>query len=159
MDVTTITAASQSLKSVKDLLAAVFEAKVDAEAKPKILEAQARLGEVQDTLFVLREHLFHLQEERNQLKSELAASEAWLAKLNQYELSLASGGGIVYRYKGEPTHFACPSCINTQQIHILQDNRTISGKYRCTGCNSEFPIEPRRKVEPLPTQHRWPSEG
>lgn len=159
MDVTTIASAYQSLKSAKELLTVVFEAKVDAEAKPKILEAQARLGEVQDTLFSLREQLFQLQEERNQLKSELAAAQAWQSKLDQYELTKTSGGAVVYRHKAEPVHFACPSCVNKQQIQILQDNRTISGKYRCTGCNSEFPIEPRQQVDPIPIQHHWSSGG
>lgn len=68
MDVATITGAYQGLKTAKEILGTVFEAKVDAEAKPKVLEALSKLGDAQDTLFALREELFSLQEENNALK-------------------------------------------------------------------------------------------
>ena len=46
MDATSITGAYQALKAVKDILTGAIEAKVDADAKAKILEAQIRLGEI-----------------------------------------------------------------------------------------------------------------
>lgn len=144
MDVASIAGAYQGLKVVKELLTAAFEAKVDAEAKPKILEAQSRLGEIQDTLFGLREQLFQLQEERGQLQSQLTAAQGWNERFGRYELANTPGGAIVFRFKGEPAHFACPSCVNKQEIHVLQDNRTFSGKYRCTGCESEYPVQLRK---------------
>ena len=54
MDVATISGAYQGLKAAKEILAAAFEAKVDAEAKPRVLEALSKLGDAQDALFALR---------------------------------------------------------------------------------------------------------
>ena len=142
MDVATITGAYQGLKAAKEILSAAFEAKVDAEAKPKVLEAIQKLGDAQDTLFALREELFALQEANNALKQQIAEAASWKERADQYELVKTSGQAVVYKFKGQPEHYACPSCFNSQNIHILQTNRTMSGKYRCTGCNSEFPIEP-----------------
>jgi predicted RNA-binding Zn-ribbon protein involved in translation (DUF1610 family) len=155
MDITTITGAYQGLKAAKELLTVAFDAKVDAESKPKILEAQTRLGEVQDALFMLRERLSELQDERNSLRQQLEASEAWKGKIDKYELTTTAGGAVVYAFKSTPPHYICPSCINKKEIHPLQNNRTLTGKYRCTGCSSEYPIEERQRMEPLPTQGSW----
>jgi hypothetical protein len=159
MDLTSITGAYQGLKTAKELLTVAFDAKVDSEAKTKIIEAQAKLGDVQDTLFGLREHLFALQEERNQLQAQLASADSWAKKLDQYELTRTIGRAVVYESKNEPKHYACPSCINKKEIHILQDNRTLSGKNRCTGCDKEYPIDPRQEQrwETLPTRSPWSS--
>jgi hypothetical protein len=156
MDIASVTGAYQGLKAAKEILTAVFDAKVDAEAKPRVLEALQKLGDAQDTLFTLREELFALQEANNALRKEIADSNAWDTRANQYELTKTSGEAVVYKFKGQPEHYACPSCFNTKQIHILQTNRTLSGKYRCTGCESEYPIEPQRKMPPLPPSNNSP---
>lgn len=150
MDISAVTGAYQGLKAAKDILGVVFDAKVDAEAKPKILEAMEKLGRAQDTLFELREELFKLQELNNSLKEELATAKGWQARADQYQLTGTPGGGVVYEFKGTPKHFACPSCFNKKEVHILQDNRTFSGKYRCTGCTSEYPIQPQKRTPPPP---------
>ena len=156
MDIATITGAYQGLKTTKEILTGLFDAKVDAESKPKILEAQAHLGEVQDTLFTLRDELFKLQEEGNKLRQLLDQANAWESQIEKYDLVETAGGAIVYKSKTQPEHFACPSCFNKKEIHILQNNRTMSGKYRCTGCTNQFPIEPRERINmPPPTNNSW----
>lgn len=150
MDISAVSGAYQGLKAAKDILGVVFDAKVDAEAKPKILEVMEKLGQAQDTLFELREELFKLQEANNALREELATAKGWQARVEQYQLTQTPGGAVVYESKGMPKHFACPSCFNKKEIHILQDNRTASGKYRCTGCESEYPIQPQKKPPPSP---------
>lgn len=158
MDVASITGAYQGLKAAKEILGAAFDAKVDAEAKPKVLEALHKLGEAQDILFALREELFSLQEANNALRKEIAESASWQSKADQYELTKTPGEAVVYKFNGRPEHFACPSCFNSKTIHILQTNRTMSGKYRCTGCGSEFPVEPQKKFAPIPVSRGggWP---
>ena len=145
MDVATITSAYQGLKAAKEILGAAFDAKVDAEAKPKVLEALQKLGDAQDALFALREELFSLQEANNVLRQQIAESKSWQTKADEYELTKTRGEAVVYRFKGQPEHFACPSCFNAKAIHILQPNRTMSGKFRCTGCGSEFPVDPQQR--------------
>ena len=142
MDPISLAGAYQGLKAAKDILTTLFEAKVDADAKPKILEAQGKLGDVQDALFVLRERLSELQQERDELKAELATTRAWQAQAIQYELATTPGTAVVYKYKDEPEHYACPSCFNKREIHILQDNKVMAGTYRCTGCGANYPVKP-----------------
>jgi predicted RNA-binding Zn-ribbon protein involved in translation (DUF1610 family) len=158
MDIATVTGAYQGLKAAKEILGAAFEAKVDAEAKPRVLEALQKLGDAQDTLFALREELFALQEANNTLKLQIGEAASWKEKADQYELEKTSGDAVVYKFTGHPEHYACPSCFNSKNIHILQNNRTMSGKYRCTGCSSEFPIEPIQKHAPiaLSRNNQWP---
>ncbi|CAJ0893504.1 hypothetical protein R20233_03745 [Ralstonia sp. LMG 32965] len=146
MDIATITGAYQGLKAAKELLGGLIDAKVDAEAKNRIYEAQAKLGSVQDVLFSMREEMFELQDENKRLKGQLAEAEEWRAKASQYELVTAAGGAVVYRFKGQPEHYACPSCFASKEVHILQTRRVHSGHYTCTGCKSDFPIEPVKPV-------------
>jgi hypothetical protein len=142
VDAASLAGAYQGLKAAKDLLSVAFEAKVDAEAKPKILAAQTKLGEVQDSLFLLREKLAELQDERDQLRGQLALAKAWESRAAHYELFRAPGDAVVYKFKGSPEHFACPSCFNKSEIHILQDSHVMSGAFRCTGCGQSFPVKP-----------------
>jgi predicted RNA-binding Zn-ribbon protein involved in translation (DUF1610 family) len=146
MDLVTIAAAYQSIKSGKEILTAIYEAKVDFDSKPKVHEALNNLGEALDSLYILREDLFKLQDENRTLKQKLENYDSWLNKADQYELVKTTGEAVVYKYKGQPEHYACPGCFNSKLIQILQNNRTSSGKYRCTGCGSEFPIEPRKST-------------
>lgn len=147
MDIATVTGAYEGLKAAKEIIGGLLETKIDIEVKAKIIEIQNKLGETQDTLFGLREELFKLQEANYKLNKELESIQSWQAKVDQYELSKTNGGAVVYKFKGQPEHFACPSCFNSKQVHILQTNRTFSGKYRCTGCDNEFPIEPKEKLD------------
>lgn len=136
-------AAYQAAKAVMESLKVAYGANVDAAAKEKIYEAQRQLGDIQDTLFGLREQLTQLQDDKRELAEKLRASEAWSEREQQYELTATPGGAIVPKFKGEPTHYICPSCLNAKQIQPLQTNRTYSGKFRCTGCKAEYPIEER----------------
>lgn len=154
MDPISLAGAYQGLKAAKDILTVLFDAKVDSEAKPKIIEAQQRIGEVQDALFLLRERLNELQEERDQLKAELARAQSWQSEAERYELASTAGGAVVYRYKNQPEHFACPSCFNKHEVHILQDNKVMAGTFKCTGCGSTYPVKPRTPSNPVAVR-RW----
>ena len=149
MDAISLAGAYQGLKAAKDILTILFDAKVDAEAKAKILESQGKLGEVQGALFVLRARLSELQQERDDLKAKLANAEAWQTQADQYELTTTPGTAVVYKYKGQPNHFACPSCFNKHEVHILQDNKVMAGTYRCTGCSANYPVKPPTRVNPV----------
>ena len=149
MDAVSVAGAYQGLKAAKDILTTLFDAKVDSEAKPKILEAQSRLGEVQDALFMLREKLAELQEERDNLRKELASAQGWTEIASRYELHTTPGSAVVYRYKEQPEHFACPSCFNKKQVQVLQDNRVVFGTFGCPGCNANFPVKNKQSMGPI----------
>lgn len=149
MDATLAMAAYNGLKFAKDSLTTLVQGKVEVETQTKILAALEKLGTAQDALFQMRDEMFALQAENQKLKDEVEQSKMWGEKLTQYELVQTAGGAVVHRFKGEPLHYLCPSCLNKKQIEILQDNRTMSGKFRCTSCTAEYPINPRENLPPI----------
>lgn len=151
MDMPNVGAAVDGLKIGIDLLKSLYNRSGGTDDKVKIDDALSKLGDAQDALFTLREELIRLQTENVSLNKQIAESETWDTKLSEYELARTSGGAVVYKSKGKPEHYSCPSCISSKKvIEILQNNRTQTGKYRCVGCKAEFPIEPPR---PSPTRH------
>jgi hypothetical protein len=142
-------AAYNGLKFAKDSLTTLAEGKIERESQTKVLEALSKLGAAQDALFQLRDELFTLQSENVQLKGEIERHNTWNERLAAYDLVQTSGGAVVYKFKSSPEHYACPSCVNSRKLEILQDNRTLSGKFRCMGCENEYPINPRRDPPPL----------
>ncbi|WP_085723188.1 hypothetical protein [Pseudomonas sp. R37(2017)] len=156
MDYAMIGATFESFNVVRKLLGVVYAAKVDADAKEKINEALTRLGETQDGMFQIREELNRLQNERDDLRKQLDAADYWLKRSAQYSLAEAPGGAFVYQSSESPHHYACPSCFNKKEIHPLQDNRTLSGKFRCTGCKAEYPVNPQGRISPEPVRSFWP---
>lgn len=148
MDIATISAAYGGLKATKDLLSAALGAKIDADAKAKILEAQSRVGDAYDTLFELREELFRLQEANNTLRRQVEDAAAWAARISEYEIVEAPGKAIVYKFKGTPEHYACPACVAKRELQILQTNRNLAGTYKCPGCKSDYPVDHHRNINP-----------
>lgn len=156
MDIAAINGVVQAINLTKQLAKAAFDGKVDAEAKAKIGEVLEKLGDVQGGMFNLREDLHLLQLERDELKKKLDAAEAWQQRAAAYKLVQTEGGAVVYVSNEAPIHYACPSCFNKREIHPLQDNRTARGKFRCTGCAAEFPVQPQRGAPPVhPVAHHW----
>jgi len=149
MDMTTITAAYSGLKIAKDVFTGLTELKIETDSLDKINDAVKKVGDAQDALFQLREELFKLQEENNALRSEMADKESWDKKISDYELVKTDGKAVVYKSKSEPEHYLCPSCVAKKTIEILQDNRTMSGKFRCVGCKGEYPVNPQEQSKPL----------
>ena len=143
MDATSVLAAYNGLKYAKDALTTLIQGKVEIESQGRISDALSKLGDAQDALFQLRDELFTMQSENARLKAEIETNSTWQTRVASYELVRTTGGAVVYRFKEQPEHFACPSCINGLKLQILQDNRTMTGKFRCTGCNAEYPINPR----------------
>jgi hypothetical protein len=149
MDITAITAAYNGLKSAKDIFVGFTEMKIEADSIVKINEAVKKVGDAQDTLFQLREELFKLQEENNTLKTTISEFDSWESKLSEYELVKTVGDAVVYKFKSEPEHYICPNCVSKKSVQILQDNRTMSGKFRCISCEGEYPIKVKEKYKPI----------
>ena len=156
MDVSQIGAAYAGVKFIKESLSAILNAKIEAAAREKINEALEKVGTVQDTLFYLRDELSRLQAENYELKEKLIATEDWKARLAKYELKETQGGAVVFQFKGEPRHYICPNCVNKKEAQILQRRKdSMSGDFRCYGCNKDFPIEPHRDFDLPPSGGDW----
>lgn len=131
-------------KAGADIASASDETKRNAqliEFQKAIIGLQANIASVQAQNASLAAH-------NRELEQELKRLADWSSRLENYELVETSGGAIVYKSKQAPEHYICPSCKEKSQIHILQDNRTWSGKFRCVNCEAEFPVKPR---DPTPT--------
>lgn len=142
MDASLAMAAYNGLKFAKDSITTLVQGKIEAESQAKILAALEKLGAAQDALFQMRDELFNLQAENLRLQQEIDRHNTWNERLAGYELVKTAGGAVVFKFKGDPEHFACPSCANNQKLEILQDKRAMSGKFRCTGCEAEYPVNP-----------------
>lgn len=149
MDMTSIAAAYNGLKTAKDVFSGLAGLKVETETLSKINDAVKKFGEAQDALFQLREELFQLQEEKNTLKKQLAESKSWENKISQYTLAKTQGGAVVYKSKDEPIHYACPSCVNKHELQFLQEEGGYSGDSICPGCGIRFPVEPQKDMPPI----------
>ena len=154
MDMSLVQAGIASVKALQGIAKVGLDAKVDAKASAKILESTGQLGKALDALYEMRDELFRLQTENNELKRDADRRLAFEARRETYEMVKTAGGAVVWRFKAEPMHYACPNCMNEDRIEVLQDNRALAGTYRCTakGCTASFPVEPesRPAVLPLP---------
>lgn len=154
MDLASIGAAYNGLKVVKDVFVGFTNLKSETDSLERIYEAIKKVGDAQDALFMLREELFRLQEENNSLKKQMEDRDVWTNKIDQYQLVVTAGGAVVYQSKAEPFHLACPSCTESKEIHILQDNRIMAGTFKCTKCKATYPIKEKEKMVPINYQ-RW----
>lgn len=147
-----IAGALAAFKAVKELGMVVYDAQVDSSVRDKVRNVLEKMDDAQATLYELRNELLNVQTENLTLKRQIAAQDEWKAKLAKYSMVNTAGGAVVYKFIGEPEHYACPNCMNAERVTPLQDNRTNSGKYRCTypSCNgAEFPIEEHKRPPPL----------
>jgi len=152
MDMSLVQAGIASVKALQELAKAGFDAKVDSKSSERVVEVMGKLSDAANALYEMRDELFRLQAENEKLKRETEKRLAFDTRRDQYEITKTAGGAVVWAFKGEPEHYACPNCMNDDRIQILQDNRTLRGKYRCTAkdCGAEFPINAATKPPPLP---------
>jgi predicted RNA-binding Zn-ribbon protein involved in translation (DUF1610 family) len=153
-----IAAAISAFKAAKDLGKVIFDAKIDAAVKEKARDVIDKLGDAQDTLYQLRDELLNVQTDNADLKRQIAEADDWKETAAHYEIVKTAGGAIVHKFKGTPEHYACPNCMGAKRITPLQDNRTLSGKYRCThpSCNgAEFPVDAQKQ----PPRLNYPRGG
>jgi hypothetical protein len=148
MDLTGIKAAYDGLKFVKD----VFESHVDdiahEKSKGMVQEANSKIIAAQQAIFDLQNTLLELQQENVALKHELEKRESIGERLTEYELVKYEGGAVVYKYKGEPEHLACPACIESKgEIHIIQDSDDFYGKFRCPSCGISYKIHKDKQIK------------
>jgi hypothetical protein len=146
MDATALAAAYQGLKFGKEVFETLSKGAVQAEAQQKILTALEKLSDAQAAMFDMRDELFKLQEANAKLRKDAEELESWEKIFAGYALTTTTGGAVVYVFSGDPAHFACPSCAHKKKLEFLQDNRTMSGKFRCVGCEAEYPINPIKRM-------------
>lgn len=133
-----IKAAVNALKGLKDLgLSAKHEEEVDA--------AMDMMREAQDSVNAVHAELLELRGENDALRRTIADHDNWQERLGQYTLVRTPGGAHVYQGGDPPNdHYVCPACTENQQIHILQDTRTMGGQFQCPSCGVRYPVNHAR---------------
>ncbi len=149
MDISIINGAYNGLKTVKDVFTGLSELKIETDSLAKINEAAKNVGEAQDALFQLREELFRLQSDNNDLRKQIASSESWDNKISPYTLTKTNGGAVVYKFNGDPLHYACPNCVAKKELQFLQQVGGYSGDSTCPSCGTSYPIEHHKQMPPL----------
>lgn len=144
MDLTALTGAYAAVQFMRDSMSVALNAKIDEQARSKINEAMDQISKLQDGLFHTQQELLQLQQANENLRKQIAESSAWNERAKQYSLVKTNGSALVYEYSGQPHHFACPNCFESQRISALQDDRTIRGSFSCKTCDKQFLVEPVR---------------
>jgi hypothetical protein len=101
----------------------------------------------------LEGEIIELTRENRDLKKKLDDIETLEAQLHKYQLEETPGGAVVYGFNGSPKHYACPSCINKKELHILQDMRSSFGRFICPGCEKTFPVKKQHEDPTDPSYH------
>lgn len=142
--ITTVGGALTSLNAAIDLARAAVGAKVDAEVRAKVAESMNALIQSQTQLLDARMQLHDLVDENRRLKRELEDREEWKLRMGRYDLVQAPGGAMVFRFKEQSLHYACPACFEGKRVQVLQDRQTMSGNWVCPGCGKDFRVGPVR---------------
>lgn len=145
-------AAMTAVGALREIVKVSFNAKVDAKSSERVFEAMDKLGTVSDTLYSMRDEMFRLQAENEKLRREARDQQALQEKLQKYALEVTPGGAVVQIHKEDPPHFACPVCINTGRIEVLQP-RVVRGRHVCPSCAAQYAVEP---LAPKPKQPSRP---
>jgi hypothetical protein len=154
IDLTTISAAVTVAKTAVDTLKTAFSAKEKIGAEREVNEAFENLGKVQDKLIELRAAIMSLQDENHRLATELRAQNTWSDKAAKYELNRSAlGGDFAYLFIGDPTHWACPTCFESEKISVLQPWDEETGALRCHVCRTSYHLQAvnpnnSRRLEP-----------
>lgn len=145
MDLSSISGAYAAIKLAKEALGSTIDAKAGEIARDQVQTALDQMGEAQDKLFWLRDELARLQDENSELRDRVKSIESWEERFRHYELTRTPGGAYVYRFNGEPEHYACPRCAEHREVQIFQDTRTMAGNFTCPGCDRKFPVNPLKQ--------------
>lgn len=122
-----------------------INSKIDEEARSKIHSALDQVAGLHDMLFHTQQQLLGLQQENADLKRQVAAAQSWEQRAAQYSLVKSSGRALVYRFSGQPEHYACPNCFETSRISILQDRGVAAGLWDCPACSQSFNVTAVRR--------------
>lgn len=155
MDIASIATAYNGLKSTLDIFQDLTKLKIASDSTIKINEAVKKVADAQQTLYLLRDELFKLQDENRELKTTIHEFKLQNDQLSLYELFQSVGGAMVYKYKSEPVHFACPSCFSKKSIEILQNLDNGFGDYSCSGCKSTYAIGLKQPAPHIPSAKNY----
>lgn len=112
VELTTISAAIGSVKTLYEIGSSLLKADKDYEIKSKSVELMTAIADIQGKLIAAQQNMAEIQEELRLAKDELNRK----AEFDRYEMFEPFPGTKIYKLKAdkktesEPTHYICPNC-------------------------------------------------
>lgn len=152
-------------KSIREGLRALRESNLSNKHKQAVEDVSDLLIDAQDRLSDIQAESVQLREENAELRRQMAENDQWSKLFRDYNLVTTPGGAVVYqktymesrriiagRKGGDPEHkdhYVCPSCVNEQQLQVLQPLGGYSPLATCPGCQVNYKIIPTPEVPGL----------
>lgn len=112
VDLTTISTAIGSVKTLYEIGSSILKSDKDHDIKSKSIELMSAIADIQGKLIETQQQISSMQEELRQAREELVKK----ADFERYEMVEPFPGTKIYRLKtdqklpSEPFHFICPNC-------------------------------------------------
>jgi hypothetical protein len=155
MDMSAIAGAVAALKGANDIAQAMIGLRDATAFQSKLIEFQAKIIEANNSAFAAQDERASLLQQINELEQDLVSLKAERRKFDRYQLKDFGSGSFAYELKaseanGEPIHRICASCVQQEQISILQFSHQSEGRdwYDCLRCktNQHFGTYVRREL-------------
>jgi hypothetical protein len=141
MDITTLAAAQQSVKTLFGMAKVAASATVDHAIKDKLIEIQEGILDAQSKLGDAVAERLDLLHENAELREKVRAFEASKAALDGYVMHELQPGLLVYASRPSAghalQHYACPRCFSGEKVAVLQVTHNAGRKSRwaCSVCS------------------------
>ncbi len=166
MDLTAISSALSSFKSLTDMVRTFVDVKADVAVNDRVLAIQSLLFDLQNKLIAANATQTALTDRVRELEEEIRRGKQWAEEKANYALHEAAPGTFVYVHKsvgdgGAGAHWLCANCFENGKKSILQAGGYKASRYIhvCQACKSEFIgkwIEPAGvTIQPRPQRGTW----
>jgi hypothetical protein len=134
----------------------IHEEKVEERKRSYDVHGREELQRLQRENEELKRKSEELQRENVEIRQQLKAKDDWENRKKQYHLVITDGGATVWKFSGNPEHYACTGCFEEERIQILQDQHTMAGNFKCPSCKTDFLIKPMKISQRVLTRSRNP---
>ncbi len=163
--ITSISAAINSLKAMKDIVQGMIEIKSLTDVQTKIIELQNQILLAQGNALDAKAEYSTLLDQVEALQKELARLKAWEQERTNYVLKEVSQGNFAYVLKDgtkteEPKHWLCCQCFNDGYKSVVQfsGHKEFHKVFLCNRCKSTLLTRIEAAgvtVETVPRRDRW----
>lgn len=148
IDLQSISSAITSLRAAGEMASSLKGITDATLLQSKVFELQREILSAQQAAMQSQYGEFELIAKVKNLEQELADLKNWDLELARYQLVDYGSGTFAYEIKedckgGEPSHKACPACLQNKKKSILQfrgTNFSHQAVFDCPSCNKTFEL-------------------
>lgn len=165
MDITSISAAINSLKAAKDIIQGMMKLKSSADVQTKVIELQNQILLAQGNALDAKTEYSSLLDRVEALQKELVRLKAWEQERTNYVLKEVSSGNFAYVLKDstkaeEPQHWLCCQCFNDGYKSVIQfsGHKEFHRVFLCNRCKTTLLVRVESAgvtVETVPRRDRF----